>query len=124
QLYWHFTLTRPSHLSLHDALPISCSKVGCTPATSNDTSAPPPKISRTVATASSTSLGFTTSVAPIANAFSKRTADRSTATILVAPAALAAAATNTPIGPAPKMATFSPNFKPPSLTACTATAVG
>ncbi len=79
---------------------MACSNVGCTPATSKLTSTPP----GTKALMASTALlsaGLITSVAPISSAFCRRTADKSTTIIFVAPAALAAAATRTPIGPAP-----------------------
>ena len=59
-----------------------------------------------------------------ASRFSKRSSDKSKTKILLAPAAFAAITVNKPIGPAPNTATVSPNNNSPSLTACTATAVG
>lgn len=56
-------------------------------------------------------------VAPIALALFNLSSDKSKTNILLAPAALAAITVNKPIGPAPKIATVSPNRTSPSLIA-------
>src|SRR5699024_10791749 len=91
-------------------------RVGATPATSNATSTPL-SVYLLITSLGFDSAEFIVCVAPITLALFNLSSDKSKTNILLAPAALAATTVNKPIGPAPKIATVSPNRTSPSLIA-------